>query len=117
MYKGNVPSRFGGRVSSVLDVTLENPSLDSFRAQVGIGMVSSRLLLDVPIVKDKLGFIATGRSAFTDFLLPIISKKNLPFTLQSTINQTFSSNIAGNRDFMWNVMLAYNFGNTIRSIK
>ena len=47
----------------------------------------------------------------------IISKKNLPFTLQSTINQTFSSNIVGNKDFMWNVMLAYNFGNTIRSIK
>ena len=47
----------------------------------------------------------------------IISKKNLPFTLQSTINQTFSSNIIGNQDFMWNVMLAYNFGNTIKSIK
>ena len=47
----------------------------------------------------------------------IISKKNLPFTLQSTINQTFSSNIAGNQDFMWNVMVAYNFGNIIRSIK
>ena len=47
----------------------------------------------------------------------ILSKKNLPFTLQSTINQTFKSNIVGNKNFMWNVMLAYNFSNTYRSIK
>jgi hypothetical protein len=39
----------------------------------------------------------------------IISHKKLPFTLQSTINQTFKSDIPGNQDFMWNVMLAYNF--------
>lgn len=36
-------------------------------------------------------------------------RKDLPFTLQTTINQTFKSNIPGNRDFMWNVLLAYNF--------
>ena len=39
----------------------------------------------------------------------VISRKNLPFTLQSTINQTFRSNIVGNQDFMWNVLIAYNF--------
>jgi hypothetical protein len=74
LYKGNVPSRFGGRASAVLDVSLENPALDSFRLETGIGLVSSRLLLDIPIIKDKLGFIVTGRGAFTDFLLPIVSK-------------------------------------------
>jgi CarboxypepD_reg-like domain/TonB-dependent Receptor Plug Domain len=76
LYKGNVPSRFGGRASSVLDVTLENPALDSLRVEAGVGMVSSRLLLDIPVVKEKLGFLVTGRAAFTDFLLPLISKKN-----------------------------------------
>lgn len=76
LYKGNVPSRFGGRASSVLDVTLQNPTLDSLRMQVGIGVVSSRILADVPIIRDKLGFLITGRGAFTDFLLPYISKKN-----------------------------------------
>jgi TonB dependent receptor/TonB-dependent Receptor Plug Domain/CarboxypepD_reg-like domain len=75
LYKGNVPSRFGGRASAVLDVSLENPALDSFRLEMGIGLVSSRLLMDIPVVKDKLGFIVTGRAAFTDFLLPIVSKK------------------------------------------
>jgi hypothetical protein len=74
LYKGNVPSRFGGRASAVLDVSLENPALDSFRLEMGIGLVSSRLLMDIPVVKNKLGFIVTGRGAFTDFLLPIVSK-------------------------------------------
>ncbi|NJN32877.1 MAG: TonB-dependent receptor plug domain-containing protein [Saprospiraceae bacterium] len=76
LYKGNVPSRFGGRAASVLDVTLENPALDSFRLETGLGLVSSRLLLDIPIKRDKLGFLITGRGAFTDFLLPIVSEKN-----------------------------------------
>ena len=47
----------------------------------------------------------------------ILSNKNIPFTLQSTINQTFSSNIAGNQDFMWNVMLAYNFSKNLKTVK
>jgi hypothetical protein len=75
LYKGNVPSRFGGRASAVLDVSLENPDLDSFRLEMGIGLVSSRLLMDIPVVRDKLGFVVTGRAAFTDFLLPVVSKK------------------------------------------
>ena len=44
----------------------------------------------------------------------ILSNKNSPFTLQSTINQTFESNIANNKDFMWNVMLAYNFSKDLK---
>lgn len=42
-------------------------------------------------------------------LTGVLAHKKLPFTLQSTINQTFKSNIPGNQDFMWNVMAAYNF--------
>ncbi len=47
----------------------------------------------------------------------ILSKKDLPFTLQSTINQTFRSNISGNKDFMWNVMVAYNFSRNFKNVK
>lgn len=80
LYKGNVPSRFGGRASSVLDVTLENPRLDSFGLEAGIGLVSSRVKMDIPVVKEKLGFIVSARGAFMDFLLPLISKKNFENT-------------------------------------
>lgn len=46
----------------------------------------------------------------------ILAKKGIPFTLQSTINQTFTSNMPGNKDFMWNVMVAYNFSKTFKHV-
>lgn len=47
----------------------------------------------------------------------ILSKKNLPFTLQSTIIKTFNSNIDGNKDFMWNVLVAYYFSKNFKRVK
>jgi hypothetical protein len=47
----------------------------------------------------------------------ILSKKSSPFTLQSTINQTFKSDIPGNQRFMWNVMVAYHFSKTFKPIQ
>jgi hypothetical protein len=47
----------------------------------------------------------------------ILSNKKLPLSLQGTINQTFSSNIAGNQDFMWNVGLTYSFRKEYKRIK
>ena len=46
----------------------------------------------------------------------ILSKKSSPFTLQSTINQTFTADIPGNQPFMWNVMVAYNFSKRFKRI-
>ncbi|AEI46958.1 hypothetical protein [Runella slithyformis] len=46
----------------------------------------------------------------------LLSRKNFPFTLQSTINQTFTSTIPGNKDFMWNVMVAYNFSRNFKNV-
>lgn len=75
LYKGNVPSRYGGRAAAVLDVTLAQPSLTKFKMQGGISLVSNRLKMDIPIIKDKLGVMISARGAFNDFLLPIISDK------------------------------------------
>ncbi|WP_394993834.1 TonB-dependent receptor plug domain-containing protein [Emticicia sp.] len=75
VYKGNTPARFGGRAASVLDVSLQQPSLDKFKMSGGISFVSNRLTLDVPIIKDKLGIMISGRASYNDFLLPVISDK------------------------------------------
>jgi hypothetical protein len=56
-------------------VTLANPSLDKFKMSGGISLVSNRVKLDMPIIKDKLGISISGRGAFNDFLLPLASKK------------------------------------------
>jgi hypothetical protein len=47
----------------------------------------------------------------------VLAHTELPFTLQSTINQTFKSDIPNNQDFMWNVMVAYNFNKTFKTVK
>ncbi len=75
LYKGNVPSRYGGRAAGVLDVSLANPSLTKAKAQFAIGIVSTKALIDVPIIKDKLGILVAGRLALNDFLLPIVSDR------------------------------------------
>lgn len=75
LYKGNVPSKFGGRTAAVLDVSLANPSLTKTKAQFAIGLVSNKALIDMPIIKDKLGIMIAGRLALNDFLLPVVSDK------------------------------------------
>jgi TonB dependent receptor/TonB-dependent Receptor Plug Domain/CarboxypepD_reg-like domain len=73
LYKGNIPARFGGRTAAVLDVTMANPDLSKFSGQISAGIVSQRIKLNIPILKDKLGIIISGRIAPNDWLLPILS--------------------------------------------
>ncbi|MFD2571680.1 carboxypeptidase-like regulatory domain-containing protein [Spirosoma soli] len=75
LYKGNVPARFGGRAASVLDVALRNPSLEKFNLSGGVSVVSNKLTADIPIIKGKMGVMISGRGAFNDFLLPIVSDR------------------------------------------
>lgn len=75
LYKGNVPARFGGRAASVLDISLKSPSLEKVTINGGISLVANRLTIDAPLVKGKLGLIVSGRGAFNDFLLRLVSPR------------------------------------------
>src|SRR5690606_4994134 len=75
LYRANIPSRYGGRVTSVLDVKVKNPYVDKLKLSGGIGLVSSRLSIETPLIKDKLLLYAGTRASFTDFLLPIVSER------------------------------------------
>ena len=68
LIKGNMPARFGGRLSSVLDVEMKEGSLSDYSAEGGIGLIASRLTLQGPIAKDKASFIASGRRTYIDVL-------------------------------------------------
>jgi TonB dependent receptor/CarboxypepD_reg-like domain/TonB-dependent Receptor Plug Domain len=74
LYKGNVPARFGGRAASVLDITLKNPNLKELKLTGGVSLVSTRLMADIPIVKEKAGIFVATRGSFNDFLLPLASE-------------------------------------------
>ncbi|TPE44381.1 TonB-dependent receptor [Pontibacter mangrovi] len=66
LYKGGFPAQFGGRLSSVVDVTQQKGNNEQLHAKGGLGLISSRLTVDGPIVKDKLNFIASGRRTYVD---------------------------------------------------
>ncbi|MBS1942216.1 MAG: TonB-dependent receptor, partial [Bacteroidetes bacterium] len=68
LIKGGIPAQYGGRTSSVLDITMKDGNDKEFHGQGGIGIISSRLTLEGPIVKDKSSFIVSGRRTYIDVL-------------------------------------------------
>ena len=68
LYKGNIPARFGGRASSVLDIRQREGNNKTLQGQGGIGLLFSRLTLEGPIKKDKLSFLISGRRSFIDLI-------------------------------------------------
>ncbi|WP_343697235.1 TonB-dependent receptor [Flavobacterium sp.] len=71
LYKGGIPARFGGRASSVLDIYQKDGSSKDFHVNGGIGIVSSRLLVEGPIVKDKGSFLIGGRGSYVHLFLKL----------------------------------------------
>ncbi|WP_345952590.1 TonB-dependent receptor [Mucilaginibacter sp. PAMB04168] len=69
LYKGGMPAQYGGRLSSVLDVKMDDGNNKNFSMQGGIGLISSRLKLEGPIVKDRGSFMVSARRTYIDFLL------------------------------------------------
>ena len=72
IYQANIPAKYGGRIASVVDIKVKSPYTDKFRLEGGVGVISSRLSLSTPIIKDKLMLLAGGRIGFTDFLFPLL---------------------------------------------
>ncbi len=68
LYKGGIPARFSGRASSVIDIFMINPSLEKFKMTGGISLVSNRLTVEQPLIKNKLGIMVSGRASFNDFM-------------------------------------------------
>lgn len=68
LYKGGFPAEFGGRLSSVIDVRLRDGNRKKFSGTGGLGLISSRLTLEGPIVKDQGSFIVSGRRTYVDLI-------------------------------------------------
>ncbi|HEY1054519.1 MAG TPA: TonB-dependent receptor, partial [Emticicia sp.] len=69
LYKSGIPSMYGGRASSVLDVRLKEGSFDKWSLQGGVGPISSRILVEGPLWKGKTSIIAAARGSLSDFYL------------------------------------------------
>ncbi|MFH6772971.1 TonB-dependent receptor [Gaetbulibacter aestuarii] len=76
LYKGGIPARYGGRVSSVLDIYQKEGNSKAFKVNGGIGAVSSRLLAEGPLKKDTGSFLLGGRSSYAHLFLPLFDVNN-----------------------------------------
>lgn len=71
LYKGGIPSKYGGRLSSVLDVRQRDGNRKNFGLSGGIGLIASRLTLEGPIQKDESSFMVAGRSSYGHLFLKL----------------------------------------------
>ena len=80
LYKGGIPARYGGRLSSVLDIRMKEGNKKKFAGTGGLGTVSSRLTLEAPINKGKGSFLVSARRTYADLFLKL--------SKDSAVNQT-----------------------------
>ena len=74
LYKGGIPAKFGGRVSSVLDVRQKDGNSKQFKLSGGVGLISSRLAIEAPLFKEKGSFIVAGRTSYANLYLPLMEE-------------------------------------------
>ena len=77
LYKGNEPAQYGGRLSSVMDIKMNDGNDQSYHASGGIGLISSRLNVEGPIVKDKGSFLVSARRTYADVFLAFSNDENI----------------------------------------
>ncbi len=68
LVKGGFPARYGGRLSSVLDIRMKEGNLKEFHGEGSVGLIASKLTLEGPIIKDKSSFIVSARRTYIDIL-------------------------------------------------
>ena len=79
LYKGGIPAKYGGRLSSVLDIYQKEGNSKEFKVTGGIGLISSRLLVEGPIKEEKVSFLIGGRSSYAHLFLPLFDNDNTAY--------------------------------------
>ncbi|MFK8038780.1 MAG: TonB-dependent receptor [Crocinitomicaceae bacterium] len=124
LYKGGAPAEFGGRLSSVMDIKMKEGNSKKFSASGGIGLISSRLTLEAPIVKNKGSFILSGRRTYVDQFLRFSNNERLDgaglyfYDLNAKANyrisdkdRVFLSGYIGRDQFKFGSQLQFDWGN------
>ncbi|PWL38603.1 hypothetical protein DKG77_10110 [Flagellimonas aquimarina] len=110
LFKGGIPSRYGGRVSSVLEIFQKEGNSKEVKVNGGIGAVASRLLVEGPIIKDKTSFLVGGRASYAHLFLPLFDVNNKAYFYD--LNTKFNHKINDRN----NIFLSGYFGRDLFSI-
>jgi len=102
LYKSDIPAKYGGRISSVLEINSREGNRKNFQGMASIGLLTSRLTLEAPFLKGKGSFIVSGRTTYSDWLLKQIPAKS-----------GYSNGTAGFYDLNASVNYKFNEDNTV----
>ena len=126
LYKGGIPANFGGRISSVLDIYQKEGNSKEYHINGGIGAISSRLLVEGPIVKDKGSFVVAGRGSYAHLFLKLADEPNSAYfyDLNAKLNykindknNLFISGYFGNDKLNFNNNVINSYGNSLFNLR
>jgi len=129
LYKSSIPASYGGRLSSVLDITSREGNKKEITGSAGIGLLTSRLDIEGPLVKDKTSFILGGRTTYSNWLFKILPDQfknssanfydlNLNITHEiDKKNTLYLTGYLSNDHFNLNKDTVYSYGNKNVSLK
>ena len=126
LYKGGIPAKYGGRLSSVLDIYQKEGNSKDFKVTGGVGLVSSRLLIEGPIKEEKISFLIGGRSSYAHLFLPLFDNDNKAYfyDLNTKINyrindknSVFFSGYFGKDVFGINNSFINTYGNQVANLR
>ncbi|WP_010252915.1 TonB-dependent receptor [Myroides injenensis] len=126
LYKGGIPARFGGRAASVLEVFQKNGNNIEYHGTGGIGVISSRMMAEGPIRKEKSSFLVAGRASYAHLFMKLSDNKNSAYfydlntRVNFDLNENNKINFSGyfGRDiFKFSDLFSNNFGNTALAIQ
>lgn len=128
VYKGGIPAKFGGRASSVLAINMKDGNNQKFAVSGGLGLISSRLTVEGPIIKDKVSFILSGRRSYADLVAKAVNllddearlyfydlNAKLNYKINDN-NRLFFSGYFGKDDFGFGDM-GMSWGNTTSTVR
>lgn len=130
IYKGGIPAKYGGRLSSLIDIRMKDGNSKRFAMTGGIGTIASRLTIEAPIIKNKASFMIAGRRSYADIFLPLakapeIKGSRLYFydlNLKTNYdinknNRLYLSGYFGRDVFGFSELFGLNWGNTTATIR
>ncbi|MCM1532555.1 MAG: TonB-dependent receptor [Bacteroides sp.] len=95
IYKGDIPIAYGGRLSSVVDVSMRDGNFNDYHLEGGVGLLLAKLTVDGPIWKDHTSFLVSGRTTYFDMFLPLVGMKGTKlgfYDLNARIVHKFDNN-------------------------
>jgi hypothetical protein len=99
VYKGGFPAEYGGRLSSVVDIKMNEGNNKEFHASGGIGLIASRLSVEGPLFKKKGSFMITARRTYADLFLKLLPSKGADSTASKTTLYFYDLNMKANYQF------------------